>query len=301
MMNQSVYEEVTERIIAMLEQGEIPWCKPWAGGASCAISYHTGKPYGILNQILLLKPGEYITFDECKRNGGHVRKGAKAKRVYLWHPYKRQARDEDGLPKTDEDGKPIMETAFTFRVWPVFHVTDDCEGIAPKHTGALPEVPAQPLAAAEEKLLDYVSREGITLQAAEISGRAYYSPAEDLIRIPSIAQFKDAAEYYSTAFHEATHSTGHPSRLHRFEVSDKNAAFGSENYSKEELVAEIGAACILQRLGIGTDGSLRNSAGYIQGWLKALKDDKKLIVSAASKADKAVALILNDTAEAAAT
>jgi len=292
----NVYEEVTNQIIAMLEQGVIPWHKPWTSGAACAISYHTGKPYGILNQILLLKPGEYITFDECRRNGGHVKKGSKAKRVYLWHPYKRQARDEDGLPKTDEDGKPVMEIAFTFRVWSVFHVTDDCEGIAPKHVSKLPEIPAQPLEAAEEKLTEYVSRERITLQNSAISGQAYYSPSQDLINLPCISQFKDAAEYYSTAFHEATHSTGHPARLHRFEVSGSNASFGSEEYSKEELVAEIGAACALHRLGIGTPESLKNSAAYVQGWLKALKDDKRLIVSAATKADKAVSLIFNDTA-----
>jgi antirestriction protein ArdC len=106
-------------------------------------------------------------------------------------------------------------------------------------------------------------------------------------------QYTDPAEYYSTAFHEATHSTGHPSRLHRFEVSGKIAAFGSEDYSKEELTAEIGAACILHQLGISSPESLRNSAAYVQNWLQALKNDKQMIIGAAARAEKAVRLILN--------
>lgn len=300
----NVYEEVTNQIIALLEQGTIPWHKPWTGAADGAISYHTGKPYSLLNQILLQKPGEYITFNECKKNGGRVKKGAKAKHVYLWKPIKKQKLDADGQPVLDDDGKPVFKTVFMLKLWLVFHVTDDCEGIAPRHGGNLPAVPAAPIEAAETALRDYVTREGIRLLSDTVSAKAYYSPAQDLINIPCISQYADAAEYYSTAYHEATHSTGHPNRLHRFEINDKNAAFGSEQYSKEELTAEIGAACALHRLGIGSPATMKNSAGYIQGWLKALQNDKRLIVDAASRAEKAVKLILNlndeEAAEAAA-
>ena len=103
-------------------------------------------------------------------------------------------------------------------------------------------------------------------------------------------QFKELAEYYSTAFHELTHSTGHPSRLNRL---TKVACFGSEDYSKEELVAEIGAAALVNHAGLETSSSFRNSAVYVQSWLKALRDDKRLIVSAAGQAEKACNLILN--------
>ena len=109
-------------------------------------------------------------------------------------------------------------------------------------------------------------------------------------------QFPDAAEYYSTLFHEATHSTGHPKRLDRLPKNAIAAHFGSEEYSKEELTAEIGAASIMNVLGLETAHSFKNSAAYIQSWLRALKNDKRLIVSAAARAEKAVKLILN-TAE----
>ena len=290
----NLYEEVTNQIISMMEQGQIPWHKPWAGTSSGAISHSTGKPYSLLNQILLAVPGEYITFNQCQKEGGKVRKGSKAKHVYFWKLYRKDATDEDGNPILKEDGTPKQVSIPVLKSFQVFHISE-CEGISPRWTDKLPASPAQPVEAAEAALTAYVQREGIRLIADQISGQAYYSPARDLINIPCIGQYQNSAEYYSTAFHEATHSTGHPSRLHRFEVNDSNAAFGSENYSKEELTAEIGAACILHQMGIGTPDSLRNSAAYLQGWLSALKNDKQLIIGAAARAEKAIKMILNLT------
>jgi len=287
-----LYEEVTNQIIAMMEQGQIPWHKPWAGTSAGAISHNTGKPYSLLNQILLQIPGEYITFNQVRKEGGRVKKGSKAKHVYFWKQYKREKKDENGHPLLNDDGTPKTETIPVLKAFTVFHL-DDCEGIKAKWADQMPEAPAVPIEAAEAALLDYVRREGIKLEADKITDRAYYSPARDLINLPCISQYTDTAEYYSTAFHEATHSTGHPSRLHRFEVFESDAAFGSEKYSKEELTAEIGAACILHQMGISSPASLRNSAAYIQGWLKALKDDKQLIIGAAARAERAVKLILN--------
>ena len=117
---------------------------------------------------------------------------------------------------------------------------------------------------------------------------------QDLIHLPLTNQFKSTEEYYSTAFHEAVHSTGHSSRLDRL-TTGANASFGSETYSKEELVAEIGSASILNMLGIETNKSFRNSASYIQSWIKVLKNDTRFIVSATTKAEKAVKYILNDS------
>ena len=287
-----LYEEVTNQIISLMEQGQIPWHKPWTGTSAGAISHNTGKPYSLLNQILLQIPGEYITFNQCQKEGGRVKKGSKAKHVYFWKQYRREKKDENGNTILNIDGTPKMETIPVLKAFQVFHL-NDCEGISPRWQDKLPEMPAQPLAAAEAALMDYITREGIRLEADKLSDRAYYSPLRDLINLPCINQYADTAEYYSTAFHEATHSTGHPSRLHRFDVFSSNAAFGSEEYSKEELTAEIGAACVLHQLGIASPESLRNSAAYVQGWLKALRDDKQLIIGAAARAEKAVRRIMN--------
>lgn len=102
-------------------------------------------------------------------------------------------------------------------------------------------------------------------------------------------QFRGEAEYYATAFHELTHSTGHSSRLKR--IKD-GTHFWDESYSKEELVAEMGSATIMNVLGLETDSSVRNNVAYIQSWIKALRNDKRLIVMAASQAGKAVNLIM---------
>lgn len=295
----NLYEEVTGQIIEMMEQGQIPWHKPWAGTSAGAISHSTGRPYSLLNQMILQKPGEYITFHQVQEEGGRVMKGAKAKHVYFWKMLQKPVTDEDGRPVLKDDGTPKTQNIPVLKCFSVFHL-DQCEGIKARWADRLPEVPAEPIQAAEAVLMDYISREGIRFEADKLSDRAYYSPALDLINLPRLDQFKEAAEYYSTAFHEATHSTGHPSRLNRLSLSGSLAAFGSEDYSKEELTAEIGSACILHQMGIETPLSLRNSAGYIQGWLKALKDDKSLIIGAAARAEKAARLILNqmDGAEA---
>lgn len=148
---------------------------------------------------------------------------------------------------------------------------------------------------AEAVLMGYINREGITFETA-LSNEAYYAPLRDAIHIPVIGQFTDAAEYYSVAFHEATHSTMKDTRCNR---PQKLAAFGSESYSKEELVAEIGSATLLSILGIETPESFRNNAAYIQNWLQVLKNDNRFIVSASSKAEKAVKYILNQKDEVA--
>lgn len=270
-----IYAEVTARIVEQLEKGVIPWHKPWiASGA--AISHSTGKPYSLLNQILLARPGEYATFKQIQQEGGRVKKGAKSSMVVFWK----------WIEQEDEETKEIKEIPF-LRYYNVFHI-DQCEGIKAKHSKPLPNI-AQPDEAAEAIARDYLTRSGVRLIHEE-GNRAFYRPSTDSITLPLLAQFKDTAEYYSTLFHEMTHSTGHSSRLDRL---TKVAAFGSEDYSKEELVAEIGAAALVNHAGLETSSSLTDSAAYIQSWLKALQDDKRLIVSASGRAEKAVNLILN--------
>ena len=145
-----------------------------------------------------------------------------------------------------------------------------------------------PAGTAETIITGYIQRSGVKLQHEE-GDRAFYRPSSDSITLPLLAQFHHTAEYYSTAFHEMVHSTGHKSRLDRLE---KTAFFGSEAYSKEELIAEIGAAALVNHVGLETAHSFRNNTAYVQNWLQVLRNDKRFIVSAAGKAEKAVSLIL---------
>lgn len=289
-----LYTEITDRIIEQLEQGIVPWKKPWTGVSSGAISYATGRPYSLLNQLLLAKPGEYATFNQVKKAGGTVNKGAKAKTVVFWKVLPREKTDAAGNTVRDANGKPVVEGLPVLRYFQVFHVTDDCTGIEPKRAGEMPAETTKPDERAEAVLMDYVRRENIRFDNL-ITDEACYYPTADRIKLPLREQFDSAPEYYGTAFHEATHSTGHKTRLDRFPASILEAAFGSESYSKEELTAEIGSACILHELGLETPSSFKNSAAYIQSWLRVLKDDKRMIISAAARAEKAVKLILNIT------
>ena len=120
---------------------------------------------------------------------------------------------------------------------------------------------------------------------------AFYSPSTDSVSVPRIEQYENPDEYYSTLFHEMVHSTGHVSRLNRFE--DGVAAFGNDDYSKEELVAEMGSCFLCGTIGISTDNSFRNSSAYIGSWLSKLKGDKRLVVTASSKAEAAIRYIQN--------
>ena len=272
----NIYEEVTQRIISQMEQGIIPWRKPWAAAGQAAISRATGKPYSLLNQMLLGKPGEYVTFNECHKAGGYVRKGEKAQIVVFWK----------WIDKADEETGEIQQIPY-LRYYNVFHV-DQCEGISPRHTAELPANPATADETAESIMDAYVKREGITMEHQQ-GDSAYYQPALDRIVLPLLKQFTETAEYYGTAFHEMIHSTGHMKRLARL---DGTAHFGGEEYSKEELIAEIGAAALVNHCKLETPDSFTNSAAYIQNWLQVLKSDNRFIVSAAGKAEKAVNLIL---------
>ncbi len=277
-----LYSEITDRIIKELETGEIPWQKPWAETGRLAISHGTGKPYSLLNQLLLGKrPGEYVTYRECQQEGGHVRKGEKASFVVFWKWLETKDKDTDEITRI-----PYL------RYYNVFHI-GQCEGINQKYTLAQPQEPGidlKPDERADRIIEDYRIRTGVTITITK-SNDAYYSPGSDTIVLPELKQYSDLAEFYSTAYHEMTHSTGHPSRLNRLKDAAPHHSFG---YSKEELVAEIGSAFLVNYSGLETPSSFRNSAAYIQGWLKSLRNDKRLIVTAAGAAEKAVKFILNE-------
>ena len=283
-MAKSVYEMVTERIIEQLEKGVIPWQKPWTGIKSGAFNRVSKKSYSLLNQMLLKFDGEYATYAQWEKLGGHVRKGEHSEIVVFW---KIQPIEEE-----QEDGTKTVKQIPLLRYFNVFHISQ-VDGVEPLSEDALHNI--EPIEKAENILLNYWTKEKITVE--HVAGdRAYYSPSLDMIHLPLFEQFTDVSEYYSTAFHESVHSTMKESRCNRAEErKGKLVAFGSEDYSKEELVAEIGSASLMNIIGIETNKSFKNSSAYIQGWLSKLQSDVKFIVSASSKAEKAVDYILGES------
>lgn len=283
-MSKSVYEMVTDRIMEQLENNIIPWQKPWAGIRSGAFNRISKKPYSLLNQMLLKFDGEYASYKQWQDIGGHVRKGAKSEIVVFWKIQPVEEEHEDGT-------KEVKQIPF-LRYYNVFHISQ-VDGVEPLPKEELNN-DIEPIEKAENILYDYWTREDITVEH-KAGDKAYYSPNLDLICLPLFEQFTSANEYYSTAYHESIHSTMKESRCNRAEdCKGKLVAFGSE-YGKEELVAEIGSANLMNIAGIETSGTFRNSTAYIQSWLSVLRNDTKFIVSASSKAEKAVKYILGET------
>ena len=273
-----IYEMITERVIAEMEKGEIPWKKPWFNVNDGAFSHRDGRCYSLLNQIMLGNNHEYVTWKEIQNEKGKLKKGAKAKQVVFWSILEKT--------DTDKDGKEVKKSIPFLRYYNVFDIADTDLKPRERKVGKAEEVPK-----AEKVVKDYIDRSGVKLTRTRNSDRAFYSPLTDSITVPCKKQYDVTSEYYSTLFHEMTHSTGQPSRLARF-TDTGSAAFGSEEYSKEELVAELGAASLTNYCKLEVPESFNNSVAYLENWLGALKNDKKLIVSATSRAQKAIDLIL---------
>ena len=270
-----VYEMVTERIIALLEKGVIPWRRPWRNGV--AVNWKTQKPYRGIN-ALLLEPGEYATFKQVAEAGGKVKKGEKGQIVVFW----------TWIEKEDPETEEMVKIPF-LRYYTVFEINKQCEGLQSKRNEDTFQ--HDPIAEAEKICQGYADAPPIRFA----SGKAYYVPKLDYISVPPLCDYEKPQEYYSTLFHEMVHSTGHENRLNRPGVTEL-AGFGSESYSKEELVAEIGAAMLCGIAGIDNH-TIENSAAYIGGWLRKLKEDKRLIVLAAAQAQKAADYILGCSPE----
>ncbi|MCQ6281111.1 ArdC family protein, partial [Bacillus sp. EB600] len=238
-----------------------------------AVNWKTQKPYRGIN-TMLLDPGEYVSFKQVQEAKGKVKKGAKSEIVVFWKWIETENKDTG-----KEEKIPFL------RYYRVFNI-NQCEGIESKRQEE-ETFEHDPIEEAENIIKGYINSPSFSYN----SGRAYYQPSIDHINIPPMKDFRQVEEYYATTFHELTHSTGHTSRLKRIGITSATAHFGSEEYSQEELVAEIGASMLTGLAGF-VDVTFDNSAAYIQSWLRKLKDDKTLIVKAASQAQKAVDYIL---------
>ncbi|MDY7107505.1 MAG: zincin-like metallopeptidase domain-containing protein [Planctomycetota bacterium] len=282
-MANQVYTIVTDRIVQLLEEGTVPWRKPWAGPAQEPKNLRSGRPYRGINVFLLSAAGFgspwWLTFRQAKARGGHIRKGEHGSIVVFYKDW----RPED---RTDDDGRPVVIPVLRYyRVWNV----EQCEGIDyPKPD--VPTIDFRPIDRCERVVADMPRRPEIRHGEA----RAWYRPSADVVNMPRPELFTSAEEYYSTLFHELTHSTGHKSRLDRPGIANVQP-FGSADYSREELIAEMGAAFLSGFCGIET-ATIDNSAAYIAGWLSKLRSDRKLVVQAASQAQRAADFILAKSA-----
>jgi antirestriction protein ArdC len=279
------YQVITNQIIELLEKGTVPWRKSWFDGPSTR-SYH-GRKYRGINFFLLSGlatlhglRGCWMTFNQIKKLGGHVKKGAKGVHVVYW----RWIDDKD-----DEDEK----SGRSFPICRVYTVFSICQTEGIEEPGWISKLIAkrssmEPIKAAEDIWNGYPNKPALTHGGDESS----YSPAADRISMPSPDCFTSPEDFFNTLYHEAVHSSGHISRLNRPGVSDRAADFGSETYSREELIAELGAAFLCEEAGIGNDQLIGNSAAYIDSWIQCLKEDSKLVVLAGAQAQKAADHIL---------
>lgn len=273
-----VEEIITNQILEYLKEGEIPWKQPWM--SIFPKNFANNNEYSGINFFLLSiitkknkwKYPFFLTYKQAKDLGGVVKKGQKGTVIVfskVWTP-KNQRINENDIEKKAKDSYWLL------RYYRVFNI-DQCEGIkAPELSQTAPDV------SYEDILKSYIDIPIIN----KTGNRAYYNPLKDEIGIPPTNQFKDTLDYYSTLYHELTHSTGAKKRLGRFEENE-TGIFGSESYSKEELIAELGSAFLCARHNID-NRLIKNSAGYIQNWLKALENNPRWIISASSKAQKAV-------------
>jgi antirestriction protein ArdC len=288
-----IYQELTDRIIRKIEAGVKPWQPTWSR-YGLARNAATGHIYSGVNAFILNLFCEhpipyYMSFKQAKAMGGNIRKGAKAERVYF---YKSYYKDESGKNINAEQAQAINEMggetqriAF-LKFYHVFNIAD-VEGVEVE-TPEITLTPHERIAACEAVVEGYQNAPELVHENAD---QAYYSPSSDKLNMPQLEQFKTPEAYYLTLFHEMTHSTGHESRLNREGIT-KPAKFKSERYSREELIAEMGAAFLAGHTGIDGDDEIDNSAAYLEGWLKVLKEDNKLIFKAAADAQKAVDHIL---------
>ena len=285
-----VYGIVTEKIISMLENGIVPWRRPWTS-TGLPRNLVSKKPYRGVN-VFLLSASKYVspfwlTYRQANELGGHVRKGEESTLIVYWKVDDAKQRTED-LAAEEPEGK--TRRRFLLRYYRVFNVEQS--ELPQAVIDKLPKIETyqhDPIEAAEKIIAGMPNAPEIQYAGS----KAFYSSITDRITLPPRELFVSAEEFYATALHEAVHSTGSQVRLARESILEA-APFGSATYSREEMVAELGAAYLCAEAGI-SNAVVENQAAYLAGWLKKLRDDRKLLVHAAAQAQHAADYILNRT------
>ena len=279
-MSKDIYEIITARFIDQLKRGTVPWQKPWMGVQNIV----SKKPYRGINSLILggsdFQSPYWLTFKQAHDLGGNIKKGEKSTPVIYYKLFEK--RDDYGNMILGSNGRP---TRIPFIRWSNAFNLDQTEGIeAPAQT------PTQEVIQPLDKAAKIVS-EAKTCPIYHTGFAAVYSPTEDVIRMPAQKTFRSPESYYQTLFHEMTHSTGHASRLDREGVT-LPIRFGSERYSKEELIAELGASFLSNEAGILNQVQFDNSAAYLGSWIEKFQNDPRMIFTASSQAQRSTDFIL---------
>lgn len=267
-MSNTVYQQVTDRIIEQLEKGALPWIKPWRADQTADKNFITQKPYSGINTLILGMAGfdnpAWATYQQWQSKGIQVKKGEKATQIVFFKPVK--------ATKTNDAGESESANYAVLRAYHVFNAEQTDAQLLPLETED--QTPFNPIPACEKKITDT----GAIIKHGGDS--AFFMPSKDYIQLPNKTAFVNESNYYATAFHELAHWSGAKHRLDR----DLSGKYGNPAYAFEELIAEIGAAFLCAEFKIG--GELRH-AGYIESWLKACREDNKAIFKAAALAQKA--------------
>ena len=298
MATKAQYEAVTRSIIGALERGHAPWQKPWKtprrSGYNPNLHHNavTGHAYRGLNVWSLEAEAAargrastaWLTFNQARQAGGNVRKGERSTLVSFW-------KFDQKLITNNDTGEDEWKRTVTLRMYNVFNI-EQTDGVKLPKREAQPEDSDPEIDVnefAEAIVRGYVDNGGPTL-AHDGGDSAYYRPSTDAVSMPMPGQFTSPDGWYATLFHELGHSTGHESRLDRLSKDTVLAAFGSEDYSREELVAEFTSAYLAAQSGI--NNTRENSTAYIAGWLRVVKSDPQAALIAAGRAQHAADLIL---------
>jgi antirestriction protein ArdC len=273
-----IYQAVTDRILEMLDKGTVPWRHPsHKAGGGLPKNLESDKPYRGVNVFLLgitswLKGYDsayWMTYRQALEQGGHVKRGEKSSMVVFWK------KAQIVYQKTEQ-----VKTIPVLRYYNVFNANQISDLNAPDAPPA-PQKPFEPIEEAEKIVAGYADGPKIE----HTGSQAFYLPNIDLVRMPVPERFVNSECFYATEFHELVHSTGHTTRLNR-NLSGKFAPFGSPDYSKEELIAEMGSAFLCAAAGI-SPATIEQSATYIDGWRKRISDDPRLVIAAAGAGQRA--------------
>ena len=280
----SAYEDVTQKIIAMLETGTAPWAKPWASGGPMGRPLRaTGEGYQGINTLILWGAAQnngyrsryWLTYKSAQEKGGQVRKGEKATTVFFFTKVAKAAK----AATETEDAKifPLIKSYCVFNA-------DQCDGLAAPYVA--PAAPPVPMPIGERHAGADAFAMATHADIRHGGARAYFRPSEDIVQMPHFADFDTPEAYYAVLLHELTHWSGHKSRLDR----SLKGRFGDPSYAFEELIAELGAAYLCADLGVSIEPR-PDHASYIAGWIKGLRDDPRAIFRAAAAAEKAASYL----------